>query len=78
MKLIDGWQRGWRLTSVQAAASLVLLNVLEQEVLPRFNFVVPERWMLWINAGLGLAIIALRVVAQPGALDEPPTDQRAS
>lgn len=68
MQLIQGWNRAWRLTSVQAAALLVLLSVVQQEVLPLFQFAIPEHWWPWISASFGAAIILLRLIAQPGAL----------
>lgn len=68
MRLIKGWQNAWRLTSVQAAALLVLLSVLQEEVLPLFAFAIPEHYWPWITGCFGAAIILLRLVAQPGVL----------
>ncbi len=68
LKMIEGWTRGWRLTSVQVAAALVMLQLLQEQVLPLVGFAIPPAWMPYVNAGLGLAIIGARFVAQPGAL----------
>jgi len=67
-RLIDNWQRSWRLFSMWLAAALVALSVLQEEVLPLIGFAIPLRWYPWVNAALGVGIIALRAVAQPDAL----------
>lgn len=53
------------MSSVQAAAMLALLNIVNAEILPLFHFAIPSNWMNWINALLGVAIIVLRLVLQP-------------
>ena len=65
---IAGWRRAWRLASVQAAAALALLGLLQAEVLPLLQFAIPPRAWPWVSAGFGIAIVLLRLVAQPGAL----------
>lgn len=77
MTLIDNWPRCWRLTSVQAALVLVLLNiatVAQEQLLPLFGFAIPPHILPWVNAVLGLAVIVLRAIAQPGALDPKPPE----
>lgn len=73
-KPIPEWRRAWRLTSVQAAALLAALSVLQAEVLPLIEFAVPQCWWPWVTAGFGIAIVLLRVIAQPGALGRGPAD----
>ena len=68
MHLIEGWKNVWRLTSVQAAALLALFSLIQAEVLPLFQFAVPERYWPWVTASFGVAIVVLRIIAQPGAL----------
>ncbi|MBN9477395.1 MAG: hypothetical protein ABS43_03695 [Bordetella sp. SCN 67-23] len=76
MKLIDNWHRCWRLTSVQAAVVLALLSLIQAEVLPLFQFAISPRVWPWLTGCLGLVIVILRVIAQPGALD--PRERRRS
>jgi hypothetical protein len=68
LQFIENWHRCWRLTSVQAATVLVVLNVLQQEVLPLFGFAIPPQVLPWVNAALGIAVIVARAIAQPDAL----------
>lgn len=78
MKLITNWRRCWRLRSVQAAALLSLFSVLQAEVLPLIEFAVPARYWPWVSAVVGVAIVVLRIIQQPGALMPPDSIQRAS
>lgn len=72
LQLIQGWRRKlWRLTSVQAATLLALLSVLQAEVLPQLETAVPAKWWPWVTAGFAVAIVVLRLIAQP-SLDTPP------
>lgn len=74
LQLIPGWRRAWRLSSVRAAAVLVLLPLAEsvqQQLLPLFQFAIPAAAWPWVCGIAGAAVIVLRLVAQPGALDEP-------
>jgi len=64
-QLISNWRDSWRMSSVQAAALLALLNVINAEILPLLHFTIPPSWMNWLNALLGIAIIVLRLVLQP-------------
>lgn len=74
LQLIPGWRRAWRLSSVRAAAVLVLLPIaeaLQQQLLPLFQFAIPPAAWPWVSAVCGTAVIVLRLLAQPGALDDP-------
>jgi hypothetical protein len=64
--LIREWRKAWRFLSVIAATMLAVLSVLQSEVLPLFQFAIPERIWPWVTACFGVAIVALRVIAQPG------------
>jgi hypothetical protein len=64
-KLIKQWKQSWKLTSVQAAALLMQLNIINVELLPLFHFAIPTQTMSWINALLGTSIIILRLIVQP-------------
>lgn len=72
MKLIDNWQRAWRLSSVRAALLLLALSMLQglqADVLPLLQGVVkPEHWP-WVSASFAAAIVVLRVLRQVAALD---------
>lgn len=70
LRLIDNWRHCWKLSSVWAATLLVVLNVVQQEVLPLLGFAIPPHILPWVNAVLGIAVIVARAVAQPGALPD--------
>lgn len=75
LKLIQGWQRAWRLTSVQAAALLTVIStlmILRNELLPMFAFAIPAKYYPWITGIWGAIIIVLRIIAQPGVLGAVP------
>ena len=75
LKLIPGWQRAWRLSSVKAAVLLLILSGLQLEVLPLIQGLVPPAVWPWVSGSIAMAIVVLRVIAQPGALDKPEVDQ---
>ena len=56
------------MTEMQAAALLALFSLIQAEVLPLFQFAVPERYWPWVTASFGVAIVVLRIIAQPGVL----------
>lgn len=70
--LIPQWRRCWRLTSVQAAALLAALSLLQADALPFVQALVPPQVWPWVTAGFGIAIAVLRIVAQPSALQPAP------
>ena len=66
MKLIPDARHAWRFGSVQAAALLALLSAIQTEVLPLVQpLFSPQVWP-WVSGLLALAIVLLRLVAQPG------------
>lgn len=65
-RLIPEARLAWRFGSVQAAALLALLSAVQAEVLPLVApLFAPEAWP-WVSGGLALAVVVLRLVAQPG------------
>lgn len=73
-QLIPEWRRALRFNSVRAAALLLVLSMLQAEVLPHLQAFIPPEWWPLVTAGFALAIVVLRVLAQPGALDQAPAD----
>lgn len=64
-KLIPDARHAWRFGSVQAAVLLALLSGIQAEALPLLQPIFgPEVWP-YISGGLALAIVVLRLVAQP-------------
>jgi hypothetical protein len=72
--LIAGWQRSYRLTTMQAAALVMLFSLLQTDVLPMFKFTIPPAAWPWVTGGFAATIAVLRVLAQPGVLDPKPKD----
>lgn len=65
MKLIPEWRQAHKLDTVQLAALLTLLSVLQAEVLPLLQFAIPPQYWPWVTAGFGVAIALLRMRVQP-------------
>lgn len=65
-KLIPYARLAWRFGSVQAAVLLALLSGLQAEVLPLVTPLFPAQVWPWVSGGLALAVVVLRLVAQPG------------
>ncbi len=64
MRLIDNWRQFWRFASVQAAALLGVLSLIQANVLPFVQpLVSPEVWP-WVVLGFSCAITIVRVIAQ--------------
>jgi hypothetical protein len=89
MTLIPDWRLAWRFLSVQASLLLAVLSGIQADVLPLVGPLFPADKWPWVSGGIALAIVVLRVAAQPGlepqrfaleldalaALDEAPTGQ---
>ncbi len=69
MKLIDGWKAAWRYHVVLAAAALAALNFVQAhpEVVGLVGQILPADRMKQLNELAPLAIIFLRLIAQPKA-----------
>lgn len=65
MTLIPDWRLAWRFASVQAALLLALLSGLQAEVLPLVAPLFPDHIWPWVSGGLALAVVVLRLLAQP-------------
>lgn len=74
-RLIPEWRRAWRLSTIWAAGLLAFLSLLQAEVLPNLQALVPPQLWPWVTLGFAAAIALLRVVAQPAALQPAPADQ---
>lgn len=70
--LIPDWKRAWRFASVQAAVLLALLSGLQAEVLPLVQPLFPAPVWPWVSGALALAVVVLRLVAQPGLKPDRP------
>lgn len=65
-KLIPEWKISWRFTSVQAAAVLVVLSMIQADALPYVQPMVPAKYWPFVSGGLGIAIVIFRILAQVG------------
>lgn len=64
--LIPEWRLSWRFTSVQLAALLFFLSMVQADVLPHVQPLVPAKWWPLVSGGLALAIAVCRLLLQPG------------
>lgn len=74
---IPQWRRAWRLASVQAAAVLAAVSMLQTDVLPVMSDVVPPSAGPWLSLAFAVLIAVLRLVAQPAALTPPASTESA-
>lgn len=74
MKLISNWRQAWRLNSVQAATLLAFLSMLQANVLPQVQALIPADLWPYVSGAIALAIIVLRLRDQPGVHDGEPAD----
>lgn len=65
MALIPDWRLAWRFLSVQAAMLLAVLSAVQTEVLPLLSPLFPDHVWPWVSGGLAMAVVLLRLVAQP-------------
>lgn len=63
MKLIDNWKKAWTFSSVQVAALLSILALL-QTSLPELQAMIEPQMYAVINLVLGVLVILARVVKQ--------------
>jgi hypothetical protein len=63
MKLVEDWKRAWTWYSIHAASVLVLVSAA-QELLPLAQPVIPPAVFPWVALGLGILVIAGRLLAQ--------------
>jgi O-antigen/teichoic acid export membrane protein len=72
MKLIPEWKAAWRFFSVMASTLLFALSLVQANVLPLFQPLVPADKWPWVSGGFALLIVLLRVVHQ--GLQEAPAN----
>lgn len=65
MRLIPDASLAWRFGSVQVAVLLALLSGIQAEVLPLVSPLFPPEVWPWVSGALALAVVLLRLVAQP-------------
>ncbi len=63
--LIPNWLSAWRFGSVQAALLLAALSAVQADVLPLVQPLFPEQVWPYVSGGIALAVVLLRVLAQP-------------
>lgn len=71
-RAVPNWRLAWRFSSVQAAVLLALLSSVQAEVLPLVKPIFAANVWPWVSGGLALAIVLLRLMAQPGLHKAPP------
>ena len=71
-----GWPLSWRLSSVHASLALSCLSAIQTQVLPLWQFTLPDRAYAWITALFGVAVIVARLIAQPSIV--PPADMEVA
>jgi len=64
-KLVDDWRNWWRFHSVRAAAALAALSMVQANVLPQIEPIVSPKYWPWVTAAFAIAIVVLRLLAQP-------------
>ena len=64
-RLICGWRQAFVLKTVWAGAAITLLSLLQLQILPLFQFVIPAEVFPWITSVLGTTVIVLRRFEQP-------------
>ena len=65
MKLIPNAKSAPRMASVQAASALALLSLIQSDVLPWVQPLVPAEYWPAVTGVFGLLIVGARLVAQP-------------
>ncbi len=65
MKLIDNASKAPRMASVQAATALAVLSLIQSDVLPFVQPLVPAEYWPAVSGVFGLLIVGARLIAQP-------------
>lgn len=72
-KLIDDWRQSWRFLSLHAAAALAALSLIQANVVPYVQPLVPEKYWPWVSLGMALLIGFFRLLAQNAPAAQEPT-----
>lgn len=64
MRLIDDWRQAWRFNSVRVAAILGMLSLLQSDVLPYVQPLVPAKFWPYVTLGLAVLMAVFRIVQQ--------------
>jgi hypothetical protein len=65
MKLIDNASRAPRMASVQAASVLALLSLIQADMLPWVQPLIPAEYWPAVTGLFGILIVGARLIAQP-------------
>jgi hypothetical protein len=73
VKLIDEWRQAWRFNSVRVAAILGMLSLVQSDVLPYVQPLVPPKFWPYVTLGLAVLMAVFRIVQQnlPAKQDPP-------
>lgn len=74
MKIISNWRQAWKLNSVQAATLLAFLSMLQTNVLPQVQALIPADLWPYVTGAIALAIIVLRLRDQPDVHENEPAE----
>lgn len=66
MKLIPEIRQAWKLASIWAAVALAILSMVQADILPLLQPLVPEKWWPYITLAFAVLIVVCRVLLQPG------------
>jgi hypothetical protein len=71
--LIDDWRQAWRFNSVRVAAILGMLSLVQSDVLPYVQPLVPAKFWPYVTLGLAVLMAVFRIVQQnlPAKQDPP-------
>lgn len=64
LRLIPEWRDCWRMSSWLTAVLLALLSMVQADVLPFVQPLVPPEQWPWVSGGMALAIGLLRLLKQ--------------
>jgi hypothetical protein len=64
MKLVDDWRNALRFNSMRAAMLLAMLSLLQSDVLPYVQPLVPPQYWPYVTLGMAVLIAVLRILQQ--------------
>jgi low affinity Fe/Cu permease len=66
MKFIPEIRQAWKMASIWAAVALAALSMVQADVLPLLQPLVPQNWWPYISLAFAVLIVVCRVLLQPG------------